>query len=435
MIVDRYFAFILVFLLMTSSLVFGQLTKLDSQDDFSPDGIKLDFREIGYSDSPAGDAYAAVGILFVGEGSSSPRGFRVILGEGGLGPWGRLALRNVRPDGSSPNEALIMRFRYPLVRVGFNLGNGTETTVAQIQAFTAAGEQLGTVEQKDIEELEGPFVGVETTHPAGISTLVLDYGNADAGEQVGSLRMDFRSPHSFRTYLPQIAHGRTGDRILRTTIQIQALAKSNVKVSFFNPTGQPMALNFGGDEASTLEFSFPMLGSQRLRTEGPTDETRVGYAVIESNYPVEVQAIFQVTDQDSNLLSEAGISASPSQLLQAAPVEYLPTQKLDTAIAFVNTGDRETYIDLSILDGDGLRAEWQRYPPSLALAPGEHRALFISQICTNYPKSCFSSGFPTGEVFQGSVKLLTRGGPIAATALRTVGGIVISSVEVSGTGQ
>jgi hypothetical protein len=432
-IVGRYFASILVFLLATSSLVFGQLEKLDSIDDFSPDAIKLHFGEIGYSDSPVGDAYAALGVLFDGEGSSSPKASKAFLDVDGT--WwggGRFAIRNERADGTSPNEALIMRFRYPMVRVGFDLGNGTETTVAQIRAFTAAGEQLGMVEQEDIEE-EGPFVGVETIHPAGISTLSLDYGAADEGEQVSLFRMDFLSPQHFRTYLPQIAHGRTGDRLLRTTIQIQALAKSNLTLSFFDPTGQPMAFNFGGDETSTLEFSFPGIRSRRLRTEGSTDETQVGYAVIESNYPIEVQAIFQVTDQDSNLLSEAGISASLSQLTQFVPVEYLPEQKLDTAIAFVNTGDRETYINLSVLDEDGLRADWLRNTPYLLLAPGEHRALFISQICTAYPEFCVSEGFPKGEVFQGSVKLWTRGDPLAATALRTVGGIVISSVEVEGT--
>lgn len=78
--------------------------------------------------------------------------------------------------------------------------------------------------------------------------------------------------------------------------------------------------------------------------------------------------------------------------------------------------------------------DWLTNTAYLLLAPGEHWALSISRICTDYPKY-YPRGFPTGEVFRGIVKLFTEGDPVAATALRTVAGIVISRVEVNGTGQ
>lgn len=429
----KHFTDILIILLATPSFAFGQLTKLGQASDFSPDCIKMDFGEIAYSDTPVGDAYAAAGILFVGEGDSSPKGVLVKISE--YTPYPLVsALRNDRADGTSPNEALIMQFRYPVSRVGFDVGNGTTTTVARIKAFTATGEQLGTIEQNSVEERVGPFIGVETTHPAGISTLVLDYGDADEGEQLSSLRFDFLSPHTFRTYLPQIAHGRAGDRILETTIQMQALAKSHVRLSFFDSTGQPMALNLGGEEVNALEYSFPVLSSRRVKTDGPTDETRVGYAAIESDYPVEVQAIYQVTDQGSYLLSEAGIDASPSQFFQAGPVEYIPAQRLDTAIALVNTDNHETEVSIRVLNPDGTFPGWLRLR-SITLAPGEHRAFFLSQVCVEFPELCETGGFPTEEIFQGSVVIRTNGEPVAATVLRTVEGLVISSVRINGTRQ
>ena len=98
---------------------------------------------------------------------------------------------------------MILQFKYPLRRLGFKLGNGPEMTVATLKAFTASGQLLGQVERGGIQELEGrPFLGVETSHPAGISTAVLDYGSDEVAEQISDLRLEYLHPRNFFTYPP-----------------------------------------------------------------------------------------------------------------------------------------------------------------------------------------------------------------------------------------
>ncbi len=148
--------------------VWAQVTKLTSPDQFSEDAFPLTFHELGGGHDASG-AYASLGIFFQGESSSRPMTRAVIILPV-LPPDVDIAIEN---DGAA-QEALIIPFQKPQRRVGFTLGNGSQDTVAVLSALTGKGELLGSIEQESIEELRGPFVGVETADPEGISTIILD---------------------------------------------------------------------------------------------------------------------------------------------------------------------------------------------------------------------------------------------------------------------
>ena len=133
----------------------------------------------------------------------------------------------------------------------------TEGLVASIQIFTARAEFLGAVEQEVptrpeflTNTLRPPFIGVESSHPEGISTLVLNYGGTNL-EQINDILMDYLSPRIFRTYLPQVVQG-GGEKILSCR-SIQVVGRqlwADVKVSFFDVAGESLSFTFNGEENS-----------------------------------------------------------------------------------------------------------------------------------------------------------------------------------------
>jgi hypothetical protein len=100
---------------------------------------------------------------------------------------------------------------------------------------------------------------VETSHKEGIATLVVDYGEDESPEQIEDyLWVDYVEDPSFRTYLPQIAHIRSSDGILKTDIRIQfplgllmigstlRIEEKEILLRFFDQKGEPMKIGFNG---------------------------------------------------------------------------------------------------------------------------------------------------------------------------------------------
>jgi len=423
---------------MQGTLLFGQVTKITDPRVFS-DPVSLNLGELSRANgAEVGDSYAAVGVRFLGEGSSKPTAVRVLVWVDIAGGGIHTAIRNQSDTGNSSGEALILQFRYPLVRVGFTLGNGMETNVARIEALTARGELLGIIEQDNIDEKEGPFVGLETTNVKGISTIVLDYGEEEVGEQINHLWMEFLERHPYKIYLPQVAHSGGDERSLQTTIQVQNLLRSpnDVQLKFFNQAGDPMQVNLDGTESSVFEFTLPVVSSRRMITQGSSEVTQVGYAVIESRLPVDAQAIFRVSNPDSTVSSEAGAEAAESKVLHVLPVERVVDSDLDTGIALVNPGEKESKVQLILVGEDGKDPDAITAQPFLMLGAGGQTSLFLSEICDlSRPGQEYEScryNFLLDEDFQGSLMIVSVE-PIAVTSLRTVKGVAVSSLPVSST--
>jgi hypothetical protein len=425
---------VMVLLTVGGGFSFAQISKLTDKSAFSDAALQLFSGQLTrYAEVM--DVFAALGVRLVGEGGSVPTVEFVTVGEGFLPPIDHV-IRNQPLMGTSADQALIFQFKYPLHRVGFVLGNGSESTVARIRALTAKGELLGTIEQSAINETRGPFVGLETTHTAGISTVILDYGAEEQAEQIHSLLLEYLSPRVFETYLPHIVHGRAGDRLLRTLIQIQDLGvadETKAKLSLFNQSGQPLTLRLNGQEGSAFEFTFTFLASVHLEVESLGEEWAVGHARIESSFPVAAHAIYQTSGPDFDEMVEAGVESVEAKTFHAASVERMMGAGLDTGIAVANVGETPTRAVFMLLEETGERPEEIRNLPSFALEPGQQRAFFLSEFCSISPIPDFCNfDFLAERDFRGAVRI-TSVVPIVVTTLRTVHGIPVSSLPVGST--
>ncbi|MGI8782764.1 MAG: hypothetical protein ACR2L2_03825 [Acidobacteriota bacterium] len=425
----RVFGYVLVCwnvaLLLHGSLALAQVTKLTEKAAFS-NTLVLHFEDLQRT-SNASDVFTNLGVTFAGEGGGTPTVEQILLFDSTTPFRGEWVLRN-EPGASSANRALIVRFERPLRRVGLTLGNGSANTLAEIQAFTAKGEFLGKIQQAGIARLIGPFVGLETSHPSGISSVVLDYGMEQVAEQISDVWMEFLSPRNFKVYLPQIVHGGTGNLSFQTVIQIQSLLRgenprteNEVRLRFFDQAGAPLRMTLDGTEGSEFQFRFGSFGSRQLQTAGSSQRVVIGYASIESSLPMIAHAIFRVFRSDGSLQSETGTPSGEGRIIHVAKVERDPQIALDTAFAIVNVGNVEAHLEFRLEDEAGQ-------PPRdgsqerFVLRPGEHRAFFFSELFN----------FFNDKKFRGHLAIWSNE-PAVVVALRTFGGLPSSSLAIGST--
>ncbi|HEV8129912.1 MAG TPA: hypothetical protein VGQ81_01570 [Acidobacteriota bacterium] len=440
--------FVIVLFLFHGAFGFAQIRKLTSPRDFSLDSMIIGFGEFLSIGDPGreaielnlSDLYSKIGVTFTGEGGSVPTG-RVITLALVIPPMFDGVIQNKPPGDSSAGLAFIIKLKSPARRVGFTLGNGTPRTVAEIRAFTAKGDLLGAVQQDNIDPKAGPFVGVETSNPLGISTVVVDYGNEPAAEQINDLRIDFLSPPVFKIHVPQIAHARIGNLLLQTELQIQTvlpvvLPEVQVRMRFFNQAGAPLPLTFDGKTQSVLEFTLGRgFGSRRLETSEPAGSFIVGYASIESNNPLLVHAIYKTLNADGSAFQEAGIEAREAFGFHLASVEWTPAVGLDTGVALVNAGAAETLVWLVLSDasGSGEKPKGVRNAATVTLKPGEQKAFSVRQLLATTQGVLEDPDFVNRD-FQGSLIIVSKE-PIAVTTVRMRNGIAVSSLPIGNAQQ
>jgi hypothetical protein len=410
------------------------------------DPIRLIFWEFLRRNAPAAELHSRLGLQFMGSGGSSPRleTVEVFRDFGGIGL--SVAVRNVSPDGGdSAGRPLLLRFRDPVRRVGLILGNGTAETVARLEAFTARGESLGSVEYVGPETKDtdrGPFVGIETAHPEGIATLVVDYGAEVREEYIHEIWLEYLVERPFRLYIPQLAVGRVGSRQLEMLLQLQTLytwSDQEVVVRFFDSAGEPLELTVDGTPRSDLSLRLAYFLSVRVKITAPEEEgVEVGYAEIESKLPLAAQGIYRVWDEETGQVNEIGIEAQEAKVFHVFPVDWEAQERLDTGFAIVNPGDQPAEVTLRPFDPDNrFKPPWLKNWPQLTLLPGEHKALFLSEICGLPQPSpliiwCYEGSFPVEEDFASSL-LVVSDQPVAVTSLRTRQGWLISSLPVGST--
>lgn len=415
-----------VTVLLHSDSALAQVAKLTEKTAFS-NPLVLHFSDLQRT-SDASDVYANLGVTFVGEGTSIPTTEVVVLVPS-LPPELDWVLRNEPVIGSSSNRALIVRFARPLRRVGFTLGNGSPSTLAEIQAFTARGELLGKIQQASIAPLSGPFVGLETSHPSGISSVVLDYGTEQVAEQISDVWVELLSPRNFKVYLPQIVHGGTGNLSFQTVVQIQSLlrgtfprAENEVRLRLFDQAGAPLRMTLDGTESSEFEVKFGYSGSRQLQTAGSSERVVMGYASIESSLPITAHAIFRVFRSDGSLQSETGTPSGEGRIIHVAKVERDSEIALDTAFAIVNVGDVEAHLEFRLENEAGEPPRDRGSQKRFVLQPGEHRAFFFSELYIAF----------IDKKFRGHLAIWSNE-PAVVAALRTLGGLPSSSLAIGST--
>ncbi len=420
----------------------AQLLELADKEDFSENAIALTFQELRNT-SPAGDAYTSYRVKFVSE-SGGPLTLSNVPLHGGFLPPFALVLRNEPPTGMAGEDALILQLEDPLQRLGLQLDSiaGAPGTTATVQAFTVKGELLGAIEHPVparpeilFDAFNGTFLGMETSHPLGISTVVIDYGPEQPIEQVNEILIDPITPRVFRTYVPHIVQAAVGDLLFQTSIEV--VGSRNVQeatVRFFDPLGEFLSISFDGEESFERQFVFPFGNVFELTPDPPSGDLKVGYAIVESMHPIQAQATYQISGP-SGTQWEVTATAAAGRVIHRAPVRKEMAKGLDTAIAVINIGDALTSVPLELHTPEGTPEEI-RTRPFFILPPGEMRAFFLSEVCEQTPPEstttfCSPQDFLRTQDFEGSLRIITSQ-PTVVLVLRTLDGLPVSLVPVGG---
>ena len=317
---------------------------------------------------------------------------------------------------------MIINFRYPVRRAGFQLENGTSNSRAIIKAFDALGNALGTIEQ---DGLAGEtFVGIEATTDPGIFKLTVDYGDGGPDEQIDDLMVDYQSRPTFTTYLAQIADGPLPSGALQTTIVVSNLTNTTARgeLRLLDDGGLPLSFEMNGIPGSTFDLLIPPFSSRSFTSGGNALPPTPGYACIQSTVPVDGTAIFRVLDAQRNVTSEAGVGASVGRMTVVGAVQKFASGNFNSGVAVVNTSGQNTRGRIRLYDPSGTLVASNT--DDLDLGPGEHVAKFLHEL--------FSG---VAEDFEGTV-VVTADQPLALVVLRTIaGGLVISSLPAGSTQQ
>lgn len=407
----RLFPLFLFIMIVFSSPLEAQVTKLSNTDAFGPEAVEVDFEQL-QDGTGAGSVLAGWGVTFRSPGTSVP----VVRTVGAASVFSNV-LRNENEGEDSSDLPLIINLKHPVQRIGAVLGNGEEATQVTIQAWSDVGTELGTIEENGLEE--PTFVGVETSDPTGISKLLISYGSSTREEQINSVLLDYVERPQFVVYLAQIGDGPIpGTGTLTTGIVVSNLSASTATATlrFLDEEGNPLSLDAGDGSNDTVEITIEPFSSRSLETEGTTDPFTAGYAVIESNVPVEGTAIFRV-NSPAGVVTEAGVGSAQARSKVVGAVQKFQAANFDSGIAVVNTSDSESNGRIELYDEEGKLVNTDNN--LLDLAPGQHVARFLPQIF-----SALEGGDFTGTL------LITSDQPIATVILRTGDGLVLSSLPV-----
>src|SRR5690606_38336204 len=319
-------------LLLVATIVNGplhaQVTKLSNSSAFGSEAVEADFEQL--QDGTNGSSVlGGWGISFQAPGTSTP-----VVRTVGAASVFRNVLRN---EGDSADVPLIVNLKYPVEKIGFVLGNGDEATQVTIQAWNDLGVDLGTIEQNGLAD--STFVGVETSDPNGISKLLISYGASDREEQINSLLLEYVERPQFVVYLAQIGDGPLpGAGQLTTSLVVSNLSASTATstLKFFDEQGNPLSLTTVEGIDDTFEMAIQPFSSKSLETDGSTSPATAGYAVIESNVPVEGTAIFRVSSVGT-VVTEAGVGSAQGRFRVVGAVQKFQSGNFDSGVAIVNT--------------------------------------------------------------------------------------------------
>jgi hypothetical protein len=395
----------------------AQVTRIRNVD-FGKDAVSLTPPML-IDGAPIEDIFSRWGIHFGSTSGAVPRLRQGVVGDIIITPPYLPAIRNEGISGSSANAPLIMNFSFPVRKVGFQLGNGGQNVKSLIRAFDAPGNLLGSIEDNNTDAFLGPFTGIETAASQGISKLSIDYGSSEKAEQVYGLIVEFVARPKFTLFLPQVADGHTPTSLIQTFLEITnpSTLTASVQVHLFDKAGAALSLVFAGTVTNSFNTTIPPFGFKSFVSGGLLTPAVGGYAVIESDVPVDPVAVFRVFGTEGGVISEAGIVSVNAGIFAVGGVRRAMTDDVNTAIAIVNISSLENLIFIRIYNESGQVPASYSTLQILKLAPREQIARFISEL------------FPAlqSQDFKGSVSV-SSSQPIAAALLRTRAGLPVASV-------
>ena len=211
-----------------------------------------------------------------------------------------------------------------------------------------------------------------------------------------------RSSTDLQFDLPHVANGQFIGGSIRTTFVLFSISSSRATVE----------LSFTQDDGTPLEMTIPTVGtnstftvgldpgeSKFLQTDGLGTQV-AGAAVVSSDAPIGVSAIFSIFDEQDRFLTETGVGVSSPLKEIVIPVDV--TGSFNTGIALFNNSDKAVTAARRLLDQTGAVVDSASL---LSLGAKGHLAEFVSDI------------FPGSDNFRGSVSIFSSG-DLAALTLR-----------------
>ena len=365
------------------------------------------------------------GIIFTGEGESTVR-IHQDRSDLYFGAWVEQlsCIEHVPSSGaSSAGEGLVIKFKYPVSRFGIHLGiptygvsyfEGFDT--ATLRAYADNGQFIGEMAMTTASPYE--IFGFATSGGPGVSTVIMDYGDADAPERIDTVYYEYSIPRPFKVILPQIAHGTMSGVSIECDLTVFWDDAATVKV--FSPEGTPLTsqiLDHGNEFILASEARKDPQEFFKSSTISGLENLTVGYVAAESDYPIDGQVVYRTTDAEGKVY-EADIRGCVPETYLEIPFEINESEKLNAALAIVNTSDTAAEIEIHVNDDEESYTEFW-YPPTLILEPGEQKALFMWELWDEMPSA------------DGNYILQLRSAvPFAAAAFYTRNWIVVGNLPV-----
>ena len=175
----------------------------------------------GHSYGPLDSFYSALGIFFSGAGKSRP-----VEDVYKIGDAFRFGMISNRPlAGTSAGKPLVIRFLTPVTKFGFRPVRDP-TFEMELRAYTDDNQLLGSVRspaRTDYWSMPGRFFGIQTPNRAGISSVILDFGEIEEPENIETCWWLPLLPRLYVRCLGQVGAGEIGGLRLETELQILTL--------------------------------------------------------------------------------------------------------------------------------------------------------------------------------------------------------------------
>lgn len=210
-----------------------------------------------------------------------------------------------------------------------------------------------------------------------------------------------RAATRLRFELPQVANGEFTGGSIRTSFIVFNIsaATASANLSLSKDDGSPFSVTIPGmGTNSAFNLRLEPGASAFFQTEG-SGELAAGAAVIESDQPLGVAAIFTIVGQQGQFLTEAGVGASVALQEFVMPVDS--TGQFDTGVALFNGRTVPVALKFRLLNSKGDEDD----SVSLRLEENSHMAQFVSDL------------FPKASNFRGSLSV-SASNPVAALTLR-----------------
>ncbi len=239
------------------------------------------------------------------------------------------------------------------------------------------------------------------------------------------LMVDFVELPVFRSCVAQVAHGPiTGtNHTLQTQLSFTSGAVtgsqweviSPVRSEILDPTGAISPLVLDWASGNPADFELNEVRSEIAHTVNSGSGLDTGYVCVSSRYPIVVAAVYRILNEQGGPVSEAGIQGTTPGYRFFGPFQKDVLEKTNTALAIANISDGPTTITITF----NVPSSPHHREVTRTLEPGAQGAWFVDELLSDFSDQDVEGGFEIVSDQQ-----------IAATSLRTIRGIVSSSLPL-----